>query len=114
MTHTCPSCGYDLAGDAVVVAGPWRIVPRDAAYYNGKRISVRPSWLNIMMTLAREEGRTITSDALLNRVSDSEDTNVIASQISQLRQTLNKIGIPTPIACGRGRGAHGGGYYWKV
>lgn len=107
MNEICPSCGYDMQRDTIYASGPWRIIPREAVYYNGVCITLSPARLNILLVLARQGGRTLSPDALLNRVSDSEDNNVVASQISQMRRYFEQIGIPFPIIGSRA------GYRWS-
>lgn len=109
MKHTCPHCGFDLTRDETLTLGRWRLVPRDAAYYDDVPVVTRATWLNIMLVLAREQGRALRAETLLNRVSDSDDPNVIAVQVSRLKKSLRTMGIETPI-----KARYCTGYYWNV
>jgi len=109
MMHTCPSCGFDLQSESEITLGRWRIVPRDAAYYDGVPVVTRATWLNIMLSLARENGRALRAETLLNRVSDSDDTNIIAVHLSRIKKSLRALGIETPIKV-----RYCTGYYWRV
>ena len=106
----CPSCGYNLEQDDIVVDGHWKIDPRIGVSYGGKLITRRSTWTTILHTLAREQGRIVSSEALLARVSDSESNNVLASTISQLRRYFRGEGLQAPIESKGGRGHSG--YWW--
>lgn len=108
----CPNCGYNLSADAPVSTGDWRIDPRQGVFWKGRRVTARQSWVQIMLTLADAGGRVVTTEALLNRISDSESNTLIASQVCQLRKHLASIHAPDPIVSHRHRGMHG--YRWEA
>ena len=67
MTSICPNCGYNFEADAPLELGDWRIVPRVGVFYQGKQVSKRESWTQIMLVVAGARGALVNTDALLNR-----------------------------------------------
>jgi len=106
----CPACGYNLETDKPLQVGDWLLDPRGEIRWKGQVIGHRPSWANILLTLAREQGRRVTTEVLTNRTTSTEDTNVVAVQLSLLRKKLTTLGIPIPWQSYWGRS--GGGYSW--
>lgn len=112
MTPFCPACGHNLTADAPVASGAWRIDPRQGAFFRDKPVTRRQTWVQIMLALAESGGRVVSTEALLNRISDSDQNGVIATQICQLRKHLAGLGVPDPIVSHRHRGMNG--YRWEV
>lgn len=112
MTSFCPCCGYNLVPDEPVEIDGWRIEPRGGVYFDGKRIHLRASWRQILYTVASLGGDMIRTEALLARVSDSENNNVLASHVSQMRSYLREYGIACPVV--GMRGCDNGGYRWDA
>lgn len=108
MNH-CPSCGYNLSADTALEIGPWRIEPRLGVLYGDRLVTRNQTHVGIILTVARANGRTVSSEVLLNRVSDSSTTNTIAVQMCRLRERLRSLGIPCPVESVRARP---GGYRW--
>ncbi len=111
MTHICPSCGYNLTADAAVERDGWCIDPRGAASYRGVELFTRNTWVQILFTCASMTG-IVKVDVLQARISDSEESNVAASQLSLMRKRLAYLSVPCPIETVRGDCVSG--YRWRV
>lgn len=111
MSGICPCCGYNLTADEPVERGPWVIDPRRGVFFNGELVVRRQTWTQILLTLARLNGARIPTEALLSRITESENPNVLASQVSQMRAYLRRRGIKAPVACVPGKGTPG--YWWQ-
>ena len=111
MSAMCPSCGYNLKADEPVEIGDWRIVPREGAFFRDQLAFKRHSWTDVLLALARESGRSVATEMLLARISDSERNNTLSSQLSQMRRHLKAKGIPCPISSKTGRDSS---YWWVV
>lgn len=109
MSGMCPSCGYNYGRDEPIVVGDWHIVPNETAYWRKVPVTTHPSHVNILHTIAKANGRLVRTDALLNRVSNSDDRNLICVHVSKLRGILRKRNIPDPIET-----LHNRGYRWKL
>lgn len=109
MSAMCPMCGYNLQADAVVETGEWRVDPRGDARWRGKAVALRQSWVVLLLTLAAQPGRWISTEALLARISGSENRNVLAVHFSRIRAALLDAGAPVPFEGTRGLP---GGYRW--
>jgi DNA-binding response OmpR family regulator len=107
----CPHCGFNLVADRPIERDGWVIDPTGQVAFEGAVREVKATWAGILYALAATPG-SITTDALLNRVSDSENVNVIAVQVSRLRRWLAEAGFPDPIYSSRGRGNYG--YRWRT
>lgn len=107
MTAMCPHCGYDFAADAPIEVGPWRVTPKTVTY-RGVDVSVSRCEAGVLFALAKAGGDFVGVDALLNRVTDKENPNIIAVMVSRLRRKLPAAAIETV----RGAGAGEGGYRW--
>ena len=104
MTAICPHCGYNLAADAPYVRGLWHLDPQAGRATFGNRIIVtRASWVRVLHTLAAASPSIVKPDALLNRVSASEDLNTIRVIIAQIKRKW-PVAVPWPIesVCGHG------------
>lgn len=96
MGHFCPMCGYNLTPDAVVERDGWHIDPRGEVHFNGARLRMPMSWVGILYALATSTD-CVSRDALLNRISNSENENVLCAQVSKLRRHFNEIGVLPPF-----------------
>jgi len=111
MPALCPHCGCSLEADKPVARDGWTIDPRGRVGYRGAAYEIRLTWASILYALAASEDR-VRPDALLNRVSDSENINVISVHICKLRKWLRARGLPDPIDSAIGRGHTG--YLWNA
>ena len=112
MTHTCPSCGFNLAKDEMVERDGWLLDPRGSAWLNGAEVPLSSGQAVILHTVGGESPRWVRTEALLNRASNSERENTVAVQMCIIRRRLRELGIAPPIESRHMR--HGGGYRWKV
>jgi DNA-binding response OmpR family regulator len=106
----CPHCGYNFEQDATLELGDWRLSPRVGVFFRGKCVTKRETWTQLLLAMADAGGEIVSSDALLNRTSGSENPNVVAVQLSRLRRHLEAAGIPIPFTSQKGRGLTG--YRW--
>lgn len=104
----CPHCGYNFAADAPLVIGGWRVTPEHAEY-DGKSLWLTRSEAAVLYSIARAKGEWISADAILNRMSSSENTNNIAVLLHRVRKKA--AFVPLPIISRRGPHS-GGGYRW--
>lgn len=103
MTALCPRCGHNLTRDEPIELGDWRIVPNETAHWRSLLVARNGVTVNILLALARMGGRCVTPDALLNRVSDYDDTNLVRVYVSRFRRALPP-GVPDPIETVQRRG----------
>lgn len=97
MTNICPHCGYSIEADRVVERDGWRIDPRGGVWKDGRLITRRTSWSNILHALATNGDRVMTTLTLLARISESENPNTLAATISQMRRAFADAGATAPI-----------------
>lgn len=83
----CPHCGYNLHRDEDIVLGDWTFSTQGLRYRDHD-IHVTPSEAGVLHTLAAMRPKAVRPDVLLNRVSASEDTNIISVTIHRLRSKL--------------------------
>jgi DNA-binding response OmpR family regulator len=104
----CPSCGYNFTVDQPIELDGFKIDPRNGlTAFNGMVIKgVSRGKTAIMHTIAKAGGDCVLPDAILNRVSDSEDRNVISVHVSQMRTIFAKHGMALPFHGSRS------GYRW--
>jgi DNA-binding response OmpR family regulator len=100
----CPSCGYNLTRDEVIEIGPWRLDPRGAVSFDGRRLSLTADCAMIMHSIAAAHGRPISLAALLSRIGSEALTNIIQVQIWRIRDVLRASDIPVPFHTVRSRG----------
>lgn len=96
----CPHCGWNFESDSVIWRGPWKLEP-DRAFLGGQRLPITPSCAAVLYAVAKANGTPISREAILNRISDSENNNVVAVYLSRLRKIL---GPRFPIKTEWGRG----------
>jgi len=111
VTHICPSCGYSLTADAPVERDGWLIEPRNGVSYQGVPVFTRMAWVQILYAAACSRG-IVSTEVLRARISDSERSNVVASQIALMRKRLRALGLPVPIVTVRGD--YISGYRWGL
>ena len=102
-------CGYNLEADQVVTRDGFVLDPRGVVSWQGKRLRIKPAGVIVLHTLA-SSGRPVPRDAMLSRISSSENDNVLASTVSQLRKVLRECGVPDPVGVAR----HAKSLYWQV
>ena len=106
---TCPRCGFNLEADKLVKRDGFVLDPRGFVNWRGQAVAMRPSWAIILHTLAQSE-RPVARDAMLSRISASDNANLLASTLSQLRKALRRQGVPDPI----GSAHHSPALWWRT
>lgn len=101
----CPHCGYNFTQDIPLERGDW-LLYADGAYFKGQLQEITPSEARVLYAIAKANGHPLPAEAILNRVSDSHDTNIVSVYICRLRKKLAEI----PFKTVRG----GYGYRWAV
>ena len=107
--HLCPMCGYNLEADRVMTRDGFVLDPRGSVSWRGKRLVIKPAGIIVLHTLA-STCRPVPRDAMLSRISSSENANLLASTVSQLRKVLRECGAPDPVGVAR----HAKSLYWQV
>ena len=104
--HVCPYCGIDFTKTDIIVKGGFVIDPRNKfVMYNGEPVeNVRTAHIHILYSLAKAEPMPLSRHALLNRISDAENLNVLSVQMNHLRNHLIKAGVPIPFETVREQG----------
>lgn len=97
MSAMCPNCGKSLKPDAPVKRDGWFIAPYGPVIYDGRSVPLSPARTALIYTIAAAN-QPVTLDALLNRISDSDDYNLIAVQMTHIRRELRSNNIPIPFA----------------
>ena len=100
--HFCPSCGFNLEADKLIVRGPWRLTPVEARCA-GKRVALTPSEAAVLYTIAAGGGRPVRASTIGERVglSSEDPANLAAVFVCKLRK---KLGALNPIETRRGAG----------
>jgi hypothetical protein len=106
----CPHCGWNFTAETPTTRDGFVIDPTGQISFGGPVYAFRRTWASILYGLATSTG-WVTAEALLNRISDGENNNILASQISQMRKWLAAHDMPDPI---HGRPGHEGGYRWRT
>jgi DNA-binding response OmpR family regulator len=107
--NICPNCSYDLRQDRKITQGDFTLDPRGQITYQGNPVKLTKVQRCMMLTLAKEDGRTVEIDALGERCCYSESRKTVRSHLSILRRKLEKQGVPVPF-----RNDWDVGYYWEV
>lgn len=101
--HFCPMCGYNLEPDPVVERDGWRIDPRGDVRFKDRIVKIPASWVGILHAVGSTT-ECVSRDALLNRISGSENSNVLCAQISKFRRFCKEFNLPVPFETVWGRG----------
>lgn len=96
----CPHCGWNFEQDKPIEHGAWRLTPLSAEL-DGKPIRLSRSQAGILYAVAKAAGKPVSRDALLNRVSSSDDPNIVSVHVSRLRAALREA---FPLIVVRGEG----------
>jgi len=109
VSHICPSCGYNLARDEVIDRDGFMLDPRGAAQFHGDDLGLTLAEALTLYTVAQAKGRPVSREAILTRVSDSEDPNVVSVFLLRARRKLVEHSAPNPV-----RSLHGRGLAWGL
>lgn len=101
----CPHCGYNFEADEPVEIDGWILTSADVTFA-GTKLRLARQECAFLHTLASADGEWVKSDALLNRISDSDSTNLVAVVAAHVRR---KLGSLAPIEGSRQRG-----YRWAA
>ena len=108
LPSMCPHCGYNFDADTPLECGDWLLTPTSARL-RGEDMGLTAGEAGVLYAIARANGEGVSTEAILNRTSDSENSNVVSVKLCRARK---KIGEQRwPVVSGRGRR---GGYRWKV
>lgn len=106
MTDLCPSCGYDLTPDRPIVRGRWQVLP-DEARYCGIKVDLTRQQARLFHSIAKAGGAAVSTDALMQRISDSEGVSrrLVQVLVCKVRSIMGPL---CPIET-----VHGDGYRWN-
>jgi len=104
----CPHCGYNFEADRPIASGNWVLFPH-YSILDHEPLRLTRSESGLLYTLAKARGDWVTTDAILNRISDSERPNIVSTLVADIRK---KLGARAPIASERGQRSRG--YRWTV
>lgn len=104
----CSYCGTDFEKNAPITSGDFFISPQESVVtYKGQPIKLSVTHINLLHAIAKSAPFPIRRDALLNRVSDGDNMNILSVHISTIRSRLMAAGIPSPFET-----VHDAGYRW--
>lgn len=86
----CPHCGWNFANDEPIELGDWRLTPASAEFKR-KPIALTGQEAAMLHTLAKANGEPVSREALLNRISGSEDVGLVSVVAARLRAKLPAI-----------------------
>jgi DNA-binding response OmpR family regulator len=107
----CPCCGFNFEADEPIERDGFVIDPSRAVVWDGAEITMSPGERGILYALAKADGHKVTSDALLNRISYRENSNIVAVLVCRIRKRLSRAGVPDPILSGSPSAP---GYRWST
>jgi len=110
MTAICPHCQYDLKADTIIERDGFTLDPRGAVTYNGQEIKLTKTQKCILFSLAKANGRRLSSYDLADRCCYYDASNAnkeFKMHISLLRKRLSHVQCPVQTD-------HGVGYYWQI
>jgi DNA-binding winged helix-turn-helix (wHTH) protein len=97
----CPSCGFNLTADQPLTLGAWIIAPR-WAQKGGQDIHLSPAEHRLLHTIAAAKGRPVSTEAIANRISETEDPNSLVPVL--VHRIRRKLGGAAPFETVRGSG----------
>lgn len=88
----CPSCGYNLKADELVIVDDFRIDPNEwTTYFKDKPFHLSPQEFIILQTLTKEPGKLVKHDPLFLRLDTDADDKILSIVICRLRKNLEKV-----------------------
>lgn len=92
MGVMCRFCGADAEPvRGPVILGELVITTESDVFWRGRRVQLRPGARILVETLARNPGRWVHHDVLLNRMGSESGTNVISVTVSRTRAAFREI-----------------------
>lgn len=110
--HSCPSCGFNLKNDRLIIKDGFVLDPRGQLFYNARAVKITQTPLRVLYTIAKEDGRPVTYDAIADRACDAHKTDprtLIKLYVHGLRKQFKAAGIPFPI-----KNEPCVGYFWEL
>lgn len=104
MANFCPCCGYNIEADRPIDRDGWHIEPSGSVWFRGKFLRMRPAWATILHSIAKKADGCVSRIALLNRVTERENDNLLSAHVSHIKRFLAERGIALPIESVRGNG----------
>jgi DNA-binding response OmpR family regulator len=85
----CPHCGYNLEADKPLTRGRW-VLSQDRTYLDGDLLTIRRACSALLYAVAKGDGRIVSKDALVNRISESatSTSNLVDVYTCALRKRL--------------------------
>lgn len=83
----CPHCGYNLAADEPLRLGEWLLTPSTCAF-GTTDLGLTPQEAHILYTIAKGGGDWVKAKAIINRVSDSDETAIVSMALARARKKL--------------------------
>lgn len=109
MNGICPSCGFNLSADEVIERDGFTVDPRGTLKFEGRQVEhLSPFMTGIILAVARAGDRTLSIEAIQNRITESH-TNIVQVMVCRIRKILAAQSVPCPITTVRGRG-----YAWGL
>lgn len=96
MTLICSACGISHEADAPVERDGWWITPWGPVKYRNRLTQIRPTPCVLLHTIAACDG-PVSRVALIDRISETENDNLLSVQLSNLRRQLREKGLPVPF-----------------
>jgi DNA-binding response OmpR family regulator len=104
MIHFCPSCGFNLIADKPLVIGDWEL-SLGWAKLRGEQLALPPAMAKFIYAIGACKGGTVSYDAMLARITETDNINMMHVYATRLRKMLKAdCSIQT---------VRGMGYRWK-
>lgn len=100
----CPSCGYNLSKDFIIVSGDLTWCPDGSIYYKGERLHLSISLHTMLGAIMRGGGSVITKEMIINRVGTNAESKIVDVWVHNLRKFLKPIDMDQCIDTVWGRG----------
>lgn len=105
MKHFCPSCGFDLHADEPAELAGFRMQGAGGVLtYNEQMIPLTAQQADLCWTLMKASPNVVGIDALMNRISNDAQNEMLAVLVHRIRRKFKDAGAPDPIESVRKRG----------
>lgn len=99
MAVVCPHCGFSIVADEPVSSGGWLVEPT-RLFKNAELLNVTQQEAGFAYAIARSGGKLVSRNAVLSRISDSDDAALLNVVICRLRRKAP--GLPIELVRGKG------------